>query len=1475
MEKKVFFRDDQKREEEFVKDGPGEFVAHSACAMNEEKNVIYYNKYKCWQNPLSPKHNLEVIDVRVIQRSEGRGGRPAGKPPASEDGYYNDYYYNQVYTKKQIVLHFTVGPFWSSIGTLSAGDLKKENPRGGVPFVIGRSGRIYRLFDEHYWGSNSSAGGDNKNIIAIEIVNAGPLDIKEDGFYQKVGYKKGKEIGGYYYCGLDEKEQYVQTLPKEYRGYIHYATYTKEQYHSLVKLLLYLTDEFNIEYKFLENDKPQDPENSRRFTRLDGKSDFREWNTDDGIKFIGIVSHVNYEGKDKRGWKKWDIGPAFDWDCLIQKRMVFPLNLKGKMEGADRLEEDRKLRKVTRENIKAYYEHTERNTENTEGGNYPLGLNTMWHGGVHLFSPEDNPVYACAEGEVIAARLKPRKIDDEGRELPPPYYGSCAFILLRHRLNADTIRQLEKLHVPKSYTVKESSAHVNLVNSDDYSLRPGDVFERTDPEHNRESFSEERKKYPVKLVSVVPDLEIVKTFRVRKGDVKLLTHHPHRPGIEARGLKIGQEDFRLVAGDVLELIDEKKARDVLGGEVFEVRLQELGEEIAVVKTYLVKGDYTNFRIEGTDRPSDTNAVKDEGRLPDLRKGDELKVVNLDDSGDGEEEGFVLVELSKLADISPSNNNKEVVGYTFKQKTWFLGAATESEVDRKIQLYPKDRMKLIQKHSRVIGKKTYDLVKIESLTDLPKVPSKGVVRKDGARFYEQRLKTIGETSTDLNKNATFRILSLKSRDNRVEVELDEDRSRKWVNLKDKKVKIIYENRNTAKWISDLIDTEGYIETPKTGLEYGEDRTIKVGDRGYVKVPHPDLDKSGLERSVKHRDQVGWCGFVQFDNDILEPGGLNREEVFRGNGVLESEGDLTFEGIKLRENRDIRKDVLDRLKDKVYYSLYMHLNDKKNLDPSNVELNAFPWIPRDTIVVFKIRSSGILSHGVPQKDFKLIVGDELRVVMNHRDNSPPVYRVKLKNLAEEEIINEIEVKREISLYSTDQLKKKRHRDKNRVIGLKPGDKLLPVEGEVYEKDKPGKVEVKELNKDVKPAKFVIKEGRETFLYQGPGTGWNRKLIAGDEIVVVDECVEKGRKSLWDFVRVVSIAPSTSARGVRIDRMGKLGYVKRTGRDLDEKHADRKAELEDDISRVGKVGYLKWDDDCLKGNKKSRKALYGAMVEKEGIYRFDKSRAEALCEPNHEILDELREGKVVGFGTWGRTSPRESERMLYPKVDTGEKLWTSGKYLPKDIRKDLIHWGIFSGNREEDNLLPNDLLREWTVAKDKDDNWNMDCPEILRLIAEGTKDIKTEEWEAEKESAVGEILNPEEINKLYSNQTIAYQLRHFCCYFMIEWGLNIEEALRKLRTTMLMSTQWPADKRSTAENLWLRLNNKIALIDPSWVRRNAKQIRPLLWWDEAKALKDKDGRYLVELPTSKLVWHYNPIAFLQEYSALDLKKQDEERA
>jgi murein DD-endopeptidase MepM/ murein hydrolase activator NlpD len=79
--------------------------------------------------------------------------------------------------------------------------------------------------------------------------------------------------------------------------------------------------------------------------------------------------------------------------------------------------------KVDGATVKAMYEHTERETE---GGYFPIGANTVWHGGLHLFANEGSDVIACMPGKIVAARL------GETEELAKGPRGHSNFILLQH-----------------------------------------------------------------------------------------------------------------------------------------------------------------------------------------------------------------------------------------------------------------------------------------------------------------------------------------------------------------------------------------------------------------------------------------------------------------------------------------------------------------------------------------------------------------------------------------------------------------------------------------------------------------------------------------------------------------------------------------------------------------------------------------------------------------------------------------------------------------------------------------------------------------------------------------------------------------------------------------------------------------------------------------------------------------------------------
>ena len=201
--------------------------------------------------------------------------------PASGD---ESYYYKTQVQKDQIVIHFTMGYLKGDIGILTTADNHVS-----VAFVIGRNGTIYNLFPSSQWSYHLGPGtiGGNKirsrASIGIEISNIGPLKAIDQNM---VTVYSDNDI----YCRNDQHDFYVR---EDFRSYHHFATFTDRQYDGLIMLLRYLTARYNIPHRFLTVNERYETNNQ---TPL----------------FRGIVSHINY-----RRTGKVDIGPAFDWDRLI------------------------------------------------------------------------------------------------------------------------------------------------------------------------------------------------------------------------------------------------------------------------------------------------------------------------------------------------------------------------------------------------------------------------------------------------------------------------------------------------------------------------------------------------------------------------------------------------------------------------------------------------------------------------------------------------------------------------------------------------------------------------------------------------------------------------------------------------------------------------------------------------------------------------------------------------------------------------------------------------------------------------------------------------------------------------------------------------------------------------------------------------------------------------------------------------------
>lgn len=199
----------------------------------------------------------------------------------------DNYYYSSSYTKKKVLLHYTMGFLG---GDMSA--LTMDNYHVSVAFIVARSGKIIRLFNPKYWSYHLGKGtkGGNKAMsreaVAIEISNIGPLE------------KSGNWMWNYYgdkYCRVNETNHYID-LGQKYRNYRYYARFTQEQYATTKQLLQKIVTKFGIEEKFRES--------ATRYNIFPDSSSARN--------FRGICSHVNFRPPSE----KTDIGPAFDWGAI-------------------------------------------------------------------------------------------------------------------------------------------------------------------------------------------------------------------------------------------------------------------------------------------------------------------------------------------------------------------------------------------------------------------------------------------------------------------------------------------------------------------------------------------------------------------------------------------------------------------------------------------------------------------------------------------------------------------------------------------------------------------------------------------------------------------------------------------------------------------------------------------------------------------------------------------------------------------------------------------------------------------------------------------------------------------------------------------------------------------------------------------------------------------------------------------------------
>lgn len=189
-------------------------------------------------------------------------------------------YYREQTTKNKIVLHHTV----SSSKQSTTSWWIKDGIHVATAFIIDKDGQIYELFDPTFWSYHLGSGTvtlDNKAAIGIELVNEGQLYKREDNTYYW-WIDKDNPFGKAKYNGE------VFDNGEEWRDFRYWAKYTSPQIDSVIKLLKYLTEKFNINIDIITS-------------YLYDKS---------LLNYNGIISHHNVR-KDKT-----DVSPALNLNMI-------------------------------------------------------------------------------------------------------------------------------------------------------------------------------------------------------------------------------------------------------------------------------------------------------------------------------------------------------------------------------------------------------------------------------------------------------------------------------------------------------------------------------------------------------------------------------------------------------------------------------------------------------------------------------------------------------------------------------------------------------------------------------------------------------------------------------------------------------------------------------------------------------------------------------------------------------------------------------------------------------------------------------------------------------------------------------------------------------------------------------------------------------------------------------------------------------
>jgi|GEM_PF-1071038 len=228
-------------------------------------------------------------EIRAATENSGScAPSPDAPSPKFEKNRYRlskEQYFPERQKKDLIVLHFTAGTSCDSAYRTWQSDVARIATAYGVE----PDGTIVEFFPPEEWAYHLGVKGTHQHdrrSIGIEIANPGPLQLDASRPGQLNWWPKNF---GTRYCSVAEEDRYVRAT---YRGMDYFAVMPVTQQQAVGSLVRLLCEQFSI---------PREASDAARR----GDYDLAGFGN-----YKGVASHSNFR-RDK-----WDVGPAFNWDCL-------------------------------------------------------------------------------------------------------------------------------------------------------------------------------------------------------------------------------------------------------------------------------------------------------------------------------------------------------------------------------------------------------------------------------------------------------------------------------------------------------------------------------------------------------------------------------------------------------------------------------------------------------------------------------------------------------------------------------------------------------------------------------------------------------------------------------------------------------------------------------------------------------------------------------------------------------------------------------------------------------------------------------------------------------------------------------------------------------------------------------------------------------------------------------------------------------